>query len=563
MTTHRQYARRGLHRPRPWWQPMAFSAAAAAALSTLFNPLPAAAEPLAPEVPAAPVPIPAVPDVGSRPIPLGTLVLPGQGTSTPVVTRTTGVPTSPLLAKLDKRRAEIAELGDTLIRLGQDRDLARQQQATAATKVASAQAAQAAAQREAAAAAANALRTAAALPPGALGSNLQGLDELSRIQRGETPTEQSAARQLTLAQTAFAAAQAEQATATQRATDLSAQYDKLNTSISAKQAALQKLEQQHAGEISAAEAAETATDSRLGAMYLAGTQQGRGADRRAIAALQYALNQRGDPYQWAAEGPDRFDCSGLMYAAYHTAAAGDYPLARVSRDQYWQTRNKVVDRYSLLPGDLLFFSSTNSWTGIHHVAMYAGNGLMVEAPRTGLDVRLTPVRWTRLFQATRVYGSVDGPTQGPDLNAPPSSGNGGTTTPTTHPTTKPTTKPPTTSPSSPSSSPSSSSPSPSSSSPSPSGSSTTTPPTTGTPSTPSTSPSGSGSPATSSSGSTSGSTSATSSSGSTPSSGSSSSGSTSSSSSSAASSSSSSAAAGSTSTSAAASGSASASPSAG
>jgi cell wall-associated NlpC family hydrolase len=534
---------------------MAFSAAAAAALSTLFNPLPAAAEPLAPGAPAAPVPIPAVPDAGSRPIPLGTLVLPGQPISTPVVTRAIGVPTSPLLAKIDKRRAEIAELGDTLIRLGQDRDLARQQQATAVTKVTDAQAVQAVAQREAAAAAGNALRTAAALPPGALGSDLQGLDELSRIQRGETPTEQSAARQLTLAQTALTAAQAEQATATQRATDLSTQYDKLNARISAKQAALQKLEQQHAGEISAAEAAETATDNRLGEMYLAGTQQGRGADRRAIAALQYALNQRGDPYQWAAEGPDRFDCSGLMYAAYHTAAAGDYPLARVSRDQYWQTRNKVVDRYSLLPGDLLFFSSTNSWTGIHHVAMYAGNGLMVEAPRTGLDVRLTPVRWTRLFQATRVYGSVDGPTQGPDLNAPPpSSGNGGTTTPTTHPTTKPTTKPPTTSPSSPSPSPSSPSPS-SSSSPSPSGSSTTTPPTTGTPSTPTTSPSGSGSATTSSSGSTSGPASATSSSASTPSSGSSSSsaGSTSSSSSTASRS---------TSTSAPASASASASPSA-
>src|SRR3954453_21232011 len=87
---------------------------------------------------------------------------------------------------------------------------------------------------------------------------------------------------------------------------------------------------------------------------------------------------------------------------------------RVSRDQYYQTRNKVVDRYSLLPGDLLFFSSTNSWTGIHHVAMYAGEGMMVEAPRTGLDVRLVPVRWTRLFQATRFFGSVEGSTNAPD-----------------------------------------------------------------------------------------------------------------------------------------------------
>ena len=80
-------------------------------------------------------------------MPLGTLVLPGQTALTPVVTRTTGVPTSPLLAKIDKRRAEIAELGDTLIRLGQDRDLARQQRATAVTKVADAQAVQTAAQQ--------------------------------------------------------------------------------------------------------------------------------------------------------------------------------------------------------------------------------------------------------------------------------------------------------------------------------------------------------------------------------------------------------------------------------
>ncbi|HEY7271651.1 MAG TPA: NlpC/P60 family protein, partial [Actinoplanes sp.] len=503
-----------------------------------------AAAPLAPAPPAAPVPIPAVPDAGSRPIPLGTLTMPGRSTPAAAVTPTTGIPTSPLLAKLEKRRAEIAALGDTLIRLGQDRDLARRQQATATTKVTDAQAVQTAAQRDASAAAANALRTAAALPPGALGSGLQDLDELAQIQLGDTATENAAARQLALAQAALAAAQAEQASAATRATDLSARYDKLNRSIGIKQAALQKLEHDHADEISAAEAAESAADRRLGAEYLAGAQQGRGADRRAIAALQYALDQRGDPYLWSAEGPDEFDCSGLMYAAYHAAAAGNFPLARVSRDQYWQTRNKVVDRYSLLPGDLLFFSSTNSWTGIHHVAMYAGNGMMVEAPRTGLDVRLTPVRWTRLFQATRVYGSVDGPVQGPDLSAPPpSNGNGGTTAPTTRPTTRPPTSPSSTPPTSPSSTPPTSSSAPSSSpSPSASGSSTTTPSTTGTPGTPSSSSSSGGSSPTGSSGSSSGGSSSTSSSssGSAPSSGSTSSGSSSSSSSSSSSASSSS-----------------------
>ena len=480
MGTLRQYARSGQHGPRPWWQAIAFSAAAAAALGSLFSPLPAAA------VPAAPAPTSAVPDAGSRPIPLGTLLMPGQAHSAATVATSsaaTGIPTSPLLAEIEKRRAEIAALGDQLIGLGQDRELAKQQQDAARSKLAQAQNAHIAAQREAAAAAANALRAAAALPPGTLGSSLQNLDELAQLQLGDSRTEQSVARQVALAATALAAAQTEQATAVRRLTELSGQYTKLDADIATKQTALQKLEQSHAGELSAAEAAETAVDRRLGAEYLAGAQQGRGADARAVAALQYALDQQGDPYQWAAEGPDRFDCSGLMYAAYHTAAAGNYPLARVARDQYWQTHNKVVDRYSLLPGDLLFFSSTNSWTGIHHVAMYAGNGMMVEAPRTGLNVRLTPVRWTRLFEATRVYGSVDGATQGPDLTVPPSSGGSGgnpptsitgPTTPTTRPTTGTTTRP-TTAPTSPSSRPSSSPP-PTSSSPSPSGSPSSTSP---------------------------------------------------------------------------------------
>jgi len=105
----------------------------------------------------------------------------------------------------------------------------------------------------------------------------------------------------------------------------------------------------------------------------------------------------------------------------------------------------VVDRYSLLPGDLLFFSYSNSWRGIHHVAMYAGNGMMVEAPRTGLNVRLAPVRWSQLFQATRVFGSVPGVTEGPVLGSPDPD----PSTPDNNPTTSPTTKPPTSKPTTP------------------------------------------------------------------------------------------------------------------
>ncbi|WP_412738774.1 C40 family peptidase [Krasilnikovia sp. MM14-A1259] len=434
---------------------LAYAAAALAAIAALFHPLPATAAPTTPTGPGAapgvPAALPGVPDAGSRPIPLGTLALPGQvRPATATTAPTPGVPVNPLLAKIEKQRGEIAALGDQLIKLGEDRDLARRQAALADQKVTRTQAALVVAQQDAAAAAENAMRDAAALPPGALGSGLQDLDSLARIQRGNSPGEQVAASQLVIAQEAQQIALDERELATTHATEITTRYDRLNADIAKKQAALQRLEQQNADALNQAEAAENAVDARLGAGYLAGADQGRGADPRAIAAVRFALAQRGDPYEWSAEGPDKWDCSGIVYGAYRSDAAGRFPIARVARDQYWQTRNKVVDRYSLLPGDLLFFSYTSSWTDIHHVAMYAGDGMMVEAPRTGLTVRLVPVRWTRLFQATRVYGSVDGPTNGPDLSSPPPKP---TKTPSPTPTTtkpettKPETKPPTMQPS--------------------------------------------------------------------------------------------------------------------
>ncbi|MFG1605603.1 NlpC/P60 family protein [Actinoplanes sp. NPDC049265] len=398
------------------------SAAAATAIAALFHPLPASAAPAVPAPPVAPV----IPDVGSRPTPVGTFQMPGQTATTPVTTTPVtlpGISLSPILQEQEKRQNEINALGDQLIKLRDDRDLARQQADDATAKLTTAQAALTQAQHDAADAAAAAVRDQAALPPGTLGSGLADLDALSRMQRGETASEEAANRQLALIQDTQTIAWAEQTTASARYSDLAQQWDKLNTTISGKQKSFDKWRADHGDELSAAEATANAEDLRLGQSYQDGTNSGRGADPKAIAALTIALKQIGDPYVWSEEGPDQFDCSGLMFYAYHSKAAGNFPLARVSRDQYWQLRNKVVDRYSLLPGDLLFFSSSNSWTGIHHVAMYAGDGMMVEAPRTGLDVRLTPVRWTRLFGATRVYGSVDHPTSGPDLNNLPKPGN--------------------------------------------------------------------------------------------------------------------------------------------
>ncbi len=415
-------------RIRPWWRPLAYSAATLAAIAALFNPLPASAAP-----PAAP-PAPAVPDSGSRPVPQGSFVLPGQPATTPTTIApisTPGVAMTPIMAKVERGRTELATLGEQLTKAKAEVDLVTQQVTDAGQKVAQSSVAVARAQIEVEKAAAAAVRDAAAMPPGSIGSSLSDLDSLARINRGDSATHQAASRQLAIAQDAHTGALAEQQAATASLATFTAERDKLQKEVDKKSTAQQKLEQQYAAEIAAADAAQAAQDARAGAGYLAGENAGRGADPRAIAALRYALAQRGDPYKWSEEGPDQFDCSGLMWAAYRAPGAGDFKLTRVSRDQYYQTRSRAVDRYSLLPGDLLFFSSSSSWQQIHHVAMYAGNGMMVEAPRAGLRVRLVPVRWTRLFGATRVYGSIEGAVAGPNLGAPDPE------TPSDHNTSKP------------------------------------------------------------------------------------------------------------------------------
>ncbi|MDR6323966.1 C40 family peptidase [Actinoplanes couchii] len=393
---------------------LALSAAVAAAIAALFQPVPAMADP------GIAVGIATVPNSGSRPVQTGELVLPGSP-ATPATSPATstltvpGVIASPVIQKVEKGRAEIAALGDQLIRVGQDRDLAQTQLTTASQRVSETQLALAQAREQVKAAAAETMQLAAALPPGSLDTGLLELDALARVQRGDTAPYEASARRVLAAEDAVRVAGSDHVAANNRYTSLLAQWTALNTDLTAKQAAQKKYEDDHRDEITAAESTATAADQQAGQDILAGSDAGRGADPRAVRALQFALSQRGDPYVWSEEGPDAYDCSGLMYAAYRGVG---YPLVRVSRDQYYQTRDRTVSRYSLLPGDLLFFSSSSSWTGIHHVAMYAGEGMMVEAPRTGLNVRLTPVRWTRLFAATRVYGSIEGETETPDLGSP-------------------------------------------------------------------------------------------------------------------------------------------------
>lgn len=124
--------------------------------------------------------------------------------------------------------------------------------------------------------------------------------------------------------------------------------------------------------------------------YGLGTGSQRGSADQGNAAVAWAVAQVGKPYLWGGNGPDAFDCSGLTSQAWRAAGLS---INRTSRDQYRQVRKITYD--SMRPGDLIFYGSVGSDPGsITHVAMYVGNGQMVEAPRKGVNLRVTPVRWS-------------------------------------------------------------------------------------------------------------------------------------------------------------------------
>lgn len=99
---------------------------------------------------------------------------------------------------------------------------------------------------------------------------------------------------------------------------------------------------------------------------------------RAKAAVDFALAQLGDPYQWGGNGPNVWDCSGLTQHAY--AAAG-VSIPRVVGPQYAALQH--IPMSQLQPGDLVFYSS------MAHVGMYLGNGRVIDAPRPGKNVEIT------------------------------------------------------------------------------------------------------------------------------------------------------------------------------
>ncbi len=102
---------------------------------------------------------------------------------------------------------------------------------------------------------------------------------------------------------------------------------------------------------------------------------------RAAEAVAFAQAQLGKPYAWGATGPDGYDCSGLVQAAWNRAGVS---LPRTTYAQIGAAPRITRDR--LQPGDLVFF-----YPGISHVGLYTGNGHMIHAPHPGAPIRYESV----------------------------------------------------------------------------------------------------------------------------------------------------------------------------
>jgi hypothetical protein len=118
---------------------------------------------------------------------------------------------------------------------------------------------------------------------------------------------------------------------------------------------------------------------------------GKSPSREGDRAVQYAVRQLGKPYEWGAEGPRSYDCSGLTSEAWADAGT---PIPRTSQEQWARLERIPLDR--LRPGDLVVYFPEAT-----HVALYLGDGMVVQAPRPGARIKVSPIAANPVLGAVR------------------------------------------------------------------------------------------------------------------------------------------------------------------
>ena len=110
----------------------------------------------------------------------------------------------------------------------------------------------------------------------------------------------------------------------------------------------------------------------------------RTTEAQRLEAVAFAKKQvlARKPYIWGTQGPNSFDCSGLVYAAYRSAGL-NWPNWDRLNSALYSGYTKHVGLTELQPGDLLFYSYKGTISTIHHITIYAGGGMMWEANSKG------------------------------------------------------------------------------------------------------------------------------------------------------------------------------------
>lgn len=114
------------------------------------------------------------------------------------------------------------------------------------------------------------------------------------------------------------------------------------------------------------------------------------ASNAAGIAIEFTKQQLGEPYLWGGNGPDAWDCSGILVKAFGAAGV---KIPRVANDQYEKGGAHLPVR-DAQPGDLLFWAYNRADPrSVHHVGMYLGNDEYIHAPQTGDVVKISKLNW--------------------------------------------------------------------------------------------------------------------------------------------------------------------------